>query len=221
MRTPGTSPAPYAPSRSSSTATRSPPALPRPASPGSTTTSGTATAPTRSSNSASAVWLALAATSTLQKTPQEPNSLKPKATCRGWPSRSRSPRTNKPLSPTVRPRSTNSSADSPIPRLRPGQHPGRSRHPAQLNSYRSSASDRAKQCKLDKSDSAEESFIRRALSRACRLPVRAESVEDEREHVGCPVLGAGRGAPQCAGELEEVAWVGVRADTSVLLAGVE
>jgi nucleoside-diphosphate-sugar epimerase len=42
----------------------------------------------------------------------------------------------------------------------------------------------------------------------------AESVQDEREHAGSPVFGAGRGAPECGGELEEVAGVGVRANAS-------
>ena len=36
----------------------------------------------------------------------------------------------------------------------------------------------------------------------------AESVEDEVEHVGCSVDRAGCGAPECAGELEEVTGIG-------------
>jgi hypothetical protein len=51
--------------------------------------------------------------------------------------------------------------------------------------------------------------------------VRAEAVEDEAEHGLGAVLGAGCGAPEGAGELEEVAGVGVVADGAVVLARVQ
>ena len=75
---PATSPATCAPSRCSSTATRSPPAPPPPASLGSTTTSGTAGAATASSSSARTGWPAPAATSTPRKTPPRPSCSRPK-----------------------------------------------------------------------------------------------------------------------------------------------
>ena len=78
--TPGTSPATPAPSKSSSTATRPPPAPPRPANHGSTTTSATAGAPTRSSSSARTVWPALSATSTRRRTHPRPCCWKPRTT---------------------------------------------------------------------------------------------------------------------------------------------
>ena len=55
----------------------------RPASPGSTTTSATATAPTPSSSSARTAWPAPAATSTPPRTPARPSCSKPRTTCSG------------------------------------------------------------------------------------------------------------------------------------------
>jgi integrase len=75
-------PATCGPSRSSLTATPSPPAPRRPASPGSTTTSATATAHIPSSNSARTAWPAQNATSTPRRAPARHRSSKPRTTCR-------------------------------------------------------------------------------------------------------------------------------------------
>ena len=104
--TPATSPATSAPSKSSSTATPSPPALRRLASLGSTTTSATATAPTASSSNVHTEWPAPAATSTPRRTPARRNCWRPRKTSSAcWPA-SRSPTTNKRQSTTGRPPST-------------------------------------------------------------------------------------------------------------------
>ncbi|MFG2873930.1 transposase family protein [Streptomyces sp. NPDC048337] len=76
----------FAQSKSLSTATPSPPAPPRTAPPGSTTTSATAGAPTPSLSSASTAWPAQAATSTPPRPSARASSWRPRRTYRRcWP----------------------------------------------------------------------------------------------------------------------------------------
>ena len=153
--TPATSPATSAPSKSSSTATRSPPARPPTVSPGSTTTSGTGTAPIPSSSSVHIGWPAPAATSTPPKTPARASSWRPRTTCSGCSPTFHSPRTNAPRSMTGRlPLATFWSA-SPTSRPRTGPRLGKLASQRPQPCCPSSRSTRANGNQLDKSDSTE------------------------------------------------------------------
>ena len=72
----------------------------------SSTTSGTATAPTASSSNARTGWRAPAATSTSRNRPARRSCSKPRTDCSGCSSRSRSPTTNAPRSKATSPPST-------------------------------------------------------------------------------------------------------------------
>ena len=95
----------------------------RPGSHGSTTTSGTGSAATRSSSSARTGWPAPSATSTPPKTHPGRCCWRPRTTCSACSPPFPSPTASEPPSMTARPRSTNSSASWPTPRRRQGPRP--------------------------------------------------------------------------------------------------